>query len=101
MKSHLHAGCNTAGCYDSAAIDYSALLAFQALKHDIGFALIPEVAVKDDLKAGLFKLLPFPEILIVHGLLLSIKTGSSAIRGVFKTHVMDYFENQQRGNRTG
>jgi DNA-binding transcriptional LysR family regulator len=91
-----------AGVNASNALELPSLeMIKHTVKHGIGFALIPEVAVKDDLDAGLFKLLPFPEILSMHGLIVHKDRELSYPGRLFKSHVMDYFENQQRDNRTG
>jgi LysR family transcriptional regulator, cell division regulator len=81
------------GIQTEDAIELSSLeMIKQCVKQGIGFAMIPEVAVKEELEAGELKSLPLgTELSSLHGLIVNKDRELSYAAKLFKSALIDYF----------
>lgn len=68
----------------------------QAVKCGIGFALIPEIAVKEEITKGQFKEVPFSKpIFLTHGIITHKERELSFQANLFKSEVNDHFSSRR------
>ncbi|MGN9863957.1 LysR family transcriptional regulator [Bacillus swezeyi] len=82
-----------AGIEGNSALEYPSIeMIKQAVRCGIGFAFIPEIAVKQELEADQFKLLPLSApIVSTHGLIVRKDRELSLTASLFRARVTGYF----------
>ncbi|KEK22885.1 LysR family transcriptional regulator [Bacillus gaemokensis] len=82
-----------AGIEGNSALEFQSIeMIKQAVKCGIGFALIPEIAVKKELEKEQFKTLPLcPPIFSTHGLIVHKDRELSFPAKLFKSQIIDHF----------
>ncbi|MBC6971519.1 LysR family transcriptional regulator [Bacillus sp. Xin] len=85
-----------AGIEGNNALEFPSIeMIKQSVKCGIGFALIPEMAVKKELEEEQFKALPLcPPIFSTHGLIVHKDRELSFPAKLFKSKVIDYFSSE-------
>ncbi|MFB5663673.1 substrate-binding domain-containing protein [Alteribacillus sp. HJP-4] len=88
-----------AGIEGNRALEFPSIeMIKQSVKCGIGFALIPELAVKKELEEEQFKTLPLcPPIFSTHGLIVRKDRELNFPAKLFKSQVIDHFSSEMKG----